>query len=1262
MQSHSDYVPLHLHTEYSLLDGAIKIDELVRAAEAYRLPALAITDHGNIFGAIEFYQKVSKAGIKPIIGCEVYVAPESRFNKKRVRSLEAKVTVGDVVGGESNSCGEEYAYHLILLARDISGYKNLMRLITKAHLEGFYYKPRIDDDLLEQYSGGLIALSSCMKGEIPSLLLKGDIDSARRRAIYYKNLFSPENFYLELQANGIPEQQELNKKIYELAEEVHLGVVATNDCHYLRREDARAHEILLCIQTNKTIKDKDRMRFQTDEFYFKSPEEMKHEFAHIPEAIHNTIVIAERCNLILETNKALLPEFITPDNSQPDEFLERIAVDGLKRRFSNAQVPEAYRLRLKEELNMIRKMGYSSYFLIVWDFIRFAKERGIPVGPGRGSAAGSLVAWALGITEIDPIKYNLLFERFLNPERVSMPDIDVDFCRDRREEVIQYVQQKYGADHVAQIITFGTMAARAVVRDVGRVLGMPYQEVDRIAKLIPVSVTKEINLKKAIDITPPLKEVYEGNSQVRELLDIAMRLEGLSRHASVHAAGVVIAPEPLTEYTALYKGSKGDETITTQFDLESIEKIGLVKFDFLGLDTLTIIDNTVKYVRERSSKDFDINTIPLDDELTYRLLSSGRTIGVFQLESSGMRELLVKMEPDRFEDLVALVALYRPGPLGSGMVDDFIKRKKGLVPVNYELPELRDILDETYGVILYQEQVMRISNKIAGFTMGQADILRRAISKKDPFLMEELKTKFIHGALERGYPEETAKRLFELIEYFGNYGFNKSHSAAYALLAYQTAYLKAHYPVEFMAASLSAEIDKTDKVVRLINECREMGIEVLPPDINKSDEGFTIELVEKKTGAIRFGLKAVKGVGGAAIELIKEERKKGDFKSFEDFLRRLLFDGQKRLNKKVVEALIKAGAFDSLGISRKSAFKELESALEGRSSPQKLSYCQANMFDFPSTVTSPQGTFTLATSADGLKEDNSLNEPSLTSVAKVTVEDEWDELTRLSAEREVLGFYISGHPVQSVRSILKAFGVRSTSELFISPPKSTVPFATNEEMVDETVTGDLQQLQETVTFSTNIGEDIIVSDGEITVAGLITEIKKHRTKGKNELMAFITVEDEEGTLEAVIFPELYKSSFKILEKGSLVILRGKVDSSERGIKIIAEEISDLESFIKKTISGTTRIQLKLNKKNFNKEALYTLRAMLGGESNFSTVTYTSPGGEVTFDRDFSIPLYVEFKMPDCVITLQSRFRLRPELGIFKKIQDCLGKNSMEVIR
>ncbi|MCX7794791.1 MAG: DNA polymerase III subunit alpha [Thermodesulfovibrionales bacterium] len=722
---------------------------------------------------------------------------------------------------------------------------------------------------------------------------------------------------------------------------------------------------------------------------------------------------------------------------------------------------------------------------------------------------------------------------------------------------------------------------------------------------MPVSATKEINLKTAIEITLPLKEAYESNPQIKELLDIAIKLEGLARHASVHAAGVVIAPQPLTEYTALYRGAKGDETVTTQFDLESIEKIGLLKFDFLGLDTLTIIDTTQKYIRQKE-KDFDINNIPLDDKETYRLLSSGRTAGVFQLESSGMRELLMKMEPDRFDDLIALVALYRPGPLGSGMVEDFIKRKKGLVSVKYELPELKDILDETYGVILYQEQVMRISNRIAGFTLGQADILRRAISKKDPFLMEELKTKFINGAVERGYSEDIARRLFELIEYFGNYGFNKSHSAAYALVAYQTAYLKAHYPVEFMAASLTAEVDKTDKILRLINECREMGIEVLPPDINKSEEAFTID-----GRSIRFGLKAVKGVGEAAIESIKEERSKKPFDSFEDFLKRLVErggngsqDSTRKLNKKVIEALIKAGAFDSLGISRKDALARLDLLQQSPKNLSPLQSVQPSMFDISVVNESSE------TGADrrekGKQGDVS---PSLQHPSS-------EEALNLAYEKEALGFYITGHPVKPFRPILRTFGLRSSEEL-----KSFM----------ESKNTSLSQ--------------------EIFVAGLVLELKKHKTKGKNELMAFITLEDEEGSFEAVVFPELYKRSIKLFEKGSIIVVKGNTESSEKGFKIIAREVEDFDTFIKNSLLRASRVILKLKSDEFRKEKF----------ENFAEFLKTCQPSSLSLSAAKGLPFYINVIMPDFTVTIQSSYSIIPDLRFLRLIEDLFGRNSLEVI-
>ena len=965
MHQHSDFVPLHLHTEYSLLDGAIRIKELVERAAAFKMPAVAITDHGNLFGAVEFYRLATKAGIKPIIGCEVYIAPGSRLEKR------------------VSSDAEEASFHLILLAKDNNGYRNLVTLVTKAYTEGFYYKPRIDRDLLEQYSGGLIGLTACLKGEVPYYLQRGMTDKAREKALEYKHILGPENFYIEVQDNGIPEQEEVNRKLIELARELHIGIVATNDCHYLRKDDARAHDILLCIQTGKTVNDQNRMRFSSESFYFKSPEEMKEAFRDLPEAVLNTRAIAEKCHVEFHLGANLLPVYEVESGQSPEAMLERLAYDGLINRMGQ-DPDEVYKNRMRMELDVIRKMDYSSYFLIVWDFINYARTQGIPVGPGRGSAAGSIVSYCLGITDIDPVKYHLLFERFLNPERISMPDIDVDFCKDRRSEVITYVAQKYGQDHVAQIITFGTMAAKAAIRDVGRALDVPYGEVDKIAKLVPN--TLNISIEEAIKAEPQLKERYDSDEKIKELLDIAKRLEGLSRHASTHAAGVVISPSPLTDYTPLYK-NPSDGSIMTQFDMGSIEKIGLLKFDFLGLKTLTVINKALNYI-EGNGKQFALKDISFDDEKTYELLSSGQTTGIFQLESAGMRDLLVKIGPNRFEDLIAIVALYRPGPMGSGMIDDFIKRKKGKTAVRYDLPQLKEILDETYGVILYQEQVMRIANKLANFSMGQADILRKAMGKKKPEEMEKQKEIFIQGAVANGISEKKAIKIFDLMAFFAEYGFNKSHSAAYAYVTYQTAYLKTHYPVEFMAATLSADMDHSDKIVKSIAGCREMGVEILPPDINLSGKEFKVV-----GNSIRFGLEAVKGAGSAAIESIIEARDDGGpFTSLSNFLERV---DQRKVNKKVIESLIKAGSFDSLGVTRAQATETMTRMLGGS---RASSFGQQSIFgDSPEYA------------EESLKE--------------------WDEEEVLRHEKEALGFYITGHPLTKYDRLLGSIGTKKISEL-----------------------------------------------------------------------------------------------------------------------------------------------------------------------------------------------------------------------------------------
>ncbi len=1084
---HSNYVPLHLHTQYSLLDGAIRVDDLISRALDYKLPAVAITNHGNLFGIIEFYKKVSKAGLKPIIGCEVYVAPESRFDKKNIRKTS------------------DTTFHLILLCKDIHGYKNLARLVSKSYLEGFYYKPRIDKDILSQYSGGLIGLSSCLKGEIPYYLAAGMLDKAREAALNYKRILGPENFFLEIQANELPEQQEINKKIVELGHDLHIGLVATNDCHYLRREDAKAHDVLLCIQTGKTLKDSDRMKFTGDAFYFKSPDEMKETFNDLPEAIENTRKIAERCNLDFKFGKFYLPKYNVPEGYDSNSYLKKLAKEGLEKKLGK-NIPENYWERFKTELSTIKATGFSSYFLIVWDFIHYAKNRGIPVGPGRGSAAGSLIAYSLDITEIDPIRYGLLFERFLNPERISLPDIDVDFCMNRRPEVIEYVANRYGKDHVAQIITFGTMQARAALRDVGRAMDIPYAEVDKVAKLIPNVLN--VTLKEALKLEPKLLELYDTKSSIRELIDVAKKLEGLSRHASTHAAGVVISPEPLTEFLPLYK-APNEETITTQFDMEAIETLGLLKFDFLGLKTLTVIDKTEKIINKsakesgpgKTSSPFSIKDIPLTDKDTFDLLSKGKTTGIFQLESTGMRDLLLRLTPDTFEDLIALVALFRPGPLGSGMVDDFIKRKKGKISIKYQLPQLEGILKETYGVILYQEQVMKIANVLANFSMAEADILRRAMGKKKIVEMENLKDSFISGVKSNKISERKGLKLFNDMANFAQYGFNKSHSAAYAMIAYRTAYLKTHYPVEFMAASLSSDMDNTVKVVTYINECKDMGIEILPPDINESEREFNVI-----DNSIRFGLEAVKGVGSTAIEIIIENRNKEKFKSFFDFC--LKVDSRK-VNKKVIESLIKAGSFDSMG-KRAQIFLASASVMDSALKVQKAKTSgQRSMFDTHDAIS-----------------------PELPET------EEWSESERLMMEKDALGFYITGHPMNRYKEKLEQFSITPTHEINNHQDKD-----------------------------------------DVKVAGVPVKIKKFQNK-KGDLMAYLTIEDLYGTTELIIFADIYRESMTLISQDAPILITGQIDKSDKGSKIIARKVVSLENSGK--LSENKRLKPE-NKKEKNQE-------------------------------------------------------------------------------
>ncbi len=978
---HSNFIHLHVHSQYSLLDGAIRFEEACDLAKKYRMTALALTDHGNMFGAIEFYQMAIKHGIKPIVGCEIYVAPGSRFEKKPVE-------------------GTEGAYHLTLLVKNRTGYFNLIKLASLAYLEGFYYKPRVDKELLSQHNEGLIALSGCLKGEIAAHASRGELKKALQSAEEYRKIFDDRRFYIEVQNNGVENQLLVNERLLEIGQQLSLPVVATNDCHYLHRKDAKAHEVLLCIQTGKTLQDSDRMKFSSDEFYFKSPQEMADLFQNIPEAITHTVEIAERCNLELKFEEKHIPRISVPQGESLDSYLERLSREGLegrllplKDRKDFKERSAQYGHRLEEELKIIKSMGYSGYFLIVADFIRFAKNRGIPVGPGRGSAAGSLVAYALNITDLDPIEYDLIFERFLNPGRKSsMPDVDVDFCMEGRDEVIQYVMDRYGKENVAQIITFGKMQARAVIRDVGRVMDLPYAEVDRIAKLIP-SIPLNITLDQALDQEPQLRELIKKDSKIESLFNIAKPLEGLTRHASTHAAGVVISNKSLMEYLPLYRGQNGE--VMTQYPMKEVETIGLVKFDFLGLKTLTQVNHAIQLIEKNHREKIELPQIPLDDPKVFALLGSGSTLGIFQLESSGMKDLLIKLKPENFREVIALVALYRPGPLKSGMVDEYIKRKHGKETIRYEIKELEEILKDTYGVIVYQEQVMRIASKLANFSLEDADILRRAMSKKDPKEMEMQKEKFLEGSRKNRINLTKAEKIFDLMAKFAEYGFNKSHSAAYALIAYQTAYLKTHYPIEFMAALLTSEVQNADKIVKYIAECREMGINILPPDINESYKNFTVV-----GNQIRFGLAAVKNVGDAALDAILAEREERErFQSLPDFCKRV---DLRKVNRRVVESLIKCGAFDFSEVYRSQMLTVLDEFLErSQAAQRRKGEAQLSMWS-------------------SAKKEMEESYPEI---------DEFPENQLIAFEKETIGFYISRHPLSRYQEAIKKYTEQDTSTL-----------------------------------------------------------------------------------------------------------------------------------------------------------------------------------------------------------------------------------------
>jgi DNA polymerase-3 subunit alpha len=1062
---HSEFVHLHVHSEYSLLDGAAQLDKLVAKAKELKFPAIALTDHGNLFGAVDFYLAAQKSGVKPIVGCELYVAPGGRKERG------------------SGDGGYEGANHLTVLVRNLAGYRNLIKLVSKAYLEGFYYKPRVDKELLERHADGLLVLSGCLNSEVSRAISAGDLARARETAGWYQEVFGKDHYFMEVQAHGLDEQRRVTAETLTIARALGAPVAGTNDSHYLESTHGRAHEALLCIQTGSMLTDPKRWRFSTEEFYVKSAEEMAAVFSETPEACRNTLAVAERCNLTLEFGRFHLPRYTVPENHTLESYLEHLAREGLALRYG-ASPGDAIEARLAHELSIIEKMGFAGYFLVVWDFIHYARQKGIAVGPGRGSSAGSLVAYCLGITNIDPIRYGLLFERFLNPERISMPDMDIDFADDRRDEVIRYVAERYGHDVVAHIITFGTLGAKAAIRDVGRVLGMPYGDVDRIAKLVP-SFPLNITLDDAYQKSPPLAEMVKSQPAVKELWDIARTLEGCTRHASVHASAVVISDEPLDQHIPLYKDPKRPELITG-YAMGPIEKLGLLKMDFLGLRTLTVLANTAALIRESRGVTIDFDALPLDDARAYALLSEARTFGVFQLESAGMRDALRGLRPERLEDVIAMVSLYRPGPMD--LIPDFIARKHGRAKITYEHPAMEKFTRETYGIMVYQEQIMQIASEMGGFTMGEADTLRRAMGKKDRDLMATQRAKFIAGCAERGTSAAKAERVWELMEKFAGYGFNKSHAAAYALVAYQTAYFKANYPVEFMAALLTSEMGDTDKIVKYIEECRAMGIEVKPPDVNVSAVQFSVA-----GGAIRFGLAAIKNVGEAAMESILRTRKAdGRFQGLEDFCVRV---DLRLVNRRVIESLIKAGAFDGLGLTRAHLLATTDAALEsGQRQQRERAEGQGSFFDLIPEAAAP-------------KHDATSMVP------------EWEPDQRLAFEKEVLGFYVSGHPLARFRDAAVLKGATPSGDLATRP-----------------------------------------SGARVWLFGHVVALKETATKSGNR-MAFVTLEDTEGTIEVTIFPEPFKAAAEPLRSRQPLWIKGRIDDGDKGRGVLAEEVRLLETVL-----------------------------------------------------------------------------------------------------
>jgi len=1145
-----------------MLDGACDVDKLCRRVKELGMPAVAMTDHGNIFGAVHFVNAAKAAGVKPIIGCELYVC------KKDDHRIQRTPPDGDTYN------------HLLVLAENEEGYRNLVKITSEASLHGFYYKPRVSKTFLADHAKGLIALSGCLKGEVAELLTEEKYDAARNAASTYADIFGKQNFYLEIQDQGLEMEHRIHPGLFRLQKDLGIPLVATNDSHYLCEDDAHAQDVMVCIQTGKSIQDPNRMKFQGTGFYVKNHDEMYQVFKDSPDVLSRTLEIAERCHVQLAKVSNPFPHFDVPAGYTLDSYFEHVTREGFARRLEAIRVQSAagqlkhglaeYERRLAREIAIIQQMKFSGYFLIVWDFVRYAREHDIPVGPGRGSAAGSLVSYSMGITDLDPLHYELFFERFLNPERISMPDIDMDFCMNRRGEVIDYVTRKYGRENVAQIITFGTMAAKAAIKDVGRAMDVPYAEVDRIAKMVPT--TLNIKIEAAVKESPALQQAYDSDTQVRQLIDTAKRLEGLVRNAGVHAAGVVISPRPLQELVPLHR-TKNDE-IVTAFDMVAIEKMGLLKMDFLGLTTLTILDDAVKLIKQTRNEQIDMSTIPLREQTTYeKVFHTGLTSGVFQFESHGMRDVLRRYKPTTIEDLTALNALYRPGPIQGGMIDDFIDRKHGRKKIEYELPELQEILQETLGVIVYQEQVMQIANRLAGYSLGEADLLRRAMGKKKAEEMAQQRERFTQGAVQRGFPQKKIEKIFDLMAQFAGYGFNKSHSAAYALLAYHTAYLKTHYPVEFMAALLTSVTGNTDDVVKYINECREMGIAVEPPDINVSDANFT-----PHGAAIRFGLAAVKNVGHNAIESIVAARKElGRFKSIYEFCEKV---DLRLLNKRVLESLIKSGAMDSLG-RRAQLMAVLDRAMD---------HAQKTQRDAESGQHGLFGVF--QQDAEHPQESRLPETP------------DWDEHTRLSNEKEILGFFITGHPLERYREKLEDLRALSTAEL--------------------------------AAMKSSTGKD-----ESLTTAGIITNLRVLKSK-RGDFYAQAALEDLSGSIEMLVFPDAFKKLHDKVKMEVPVLVRGGVRIEEgANPKLTANDIISLED-VKVPLPKSLRIRVPLEKASENTvDELHLLFSQRKGDA------------KVLFD--------VEREGDFMVVMEAEGYNVLPDRSFIGRVEELCGRGAVRVI-